>query len=309
MPERARRAASLTTAPAWRVRERTVVLDRPILMGVLNITPDSFSDGGDFFSPDAALRGAERLLDEGADVLDVGGESTRPRTEPVSEAEELRRVIPVVRAIRARYPDALLSIDTVKSVVARAALDEGAHIINDVSAMRLDAEMATVCATARAGVILMHSRGSVSDMASYQHARYGDDVAAEIAAELQTQVEVARKGGVAEDSMVLDPGLGFSKRSEHSLAALAGLPTIAALGFPVMVGVSRKRLIGEITGVSEPKERVMGTVGVHVAALMQGARVFRVHDVRQHRQALDAAWAVVAVGNRESRIANREGTR
>jgi dihydropteroate synthase len=286
----------LTTAPAWRVRARRVALDRPIVVGILNVTPDSFSDGGDFFSPDSALRGAERLLGAGADVLDIGGESTRPRAGAVGEAEELRRVIPVVRAVHSRFPDALLSIDTVKSAVARAALDEGAHIINDVSATRLDEQMAAACAEAEAGLILMHSRGTVADMASYQHARYGADVVGEIAAELMGRAEVVQRAGVGSASIVLDPGLGFSKRSEHSLAALAELPRLVALGYPVMVGVSRKRLIGEITGVSEPKERVMGTVGVHVAALMRGARLFRVHDVREHRQALDAAWAMLRVG-------------
>lgn len=283
----------LTTAPAWHVRAGVVRLDRPIVVGILNITPDSFSDGGDFFSPESALRGATRLLDEGADVLDIGGESTRPRAAPVSEAEELRRVVPVVRAVRARFPDAILSVDTVKSEVAERALEAGAHIINDVSATRLDERMAGVCAAAGAGLILMHSRGTVSDMASYAHADYGADVAGELTAELAERVEGVRRAGVEAASIVLDPGLGFSKRSEHSLAALAALPTLVALGYPVMVGVSRKRLIGEITGVSEPKERVMGTVGVHVAALMRGARLFRVHDVRAHRQALDAAWAVL----------------
>jgi dihydropteroate synthase len=142
----------------------------------------------------------------------------------------------------------------------------------------------------------MHSRGTVADMASYAHAEYGADVARELTAELAGCVEGVRRAGVEAASIVLDPGLGFSKRSEHSLAALAALPTLVALGYPVMVGVSRKRLIGEITGVSEPKERVMGTVGVHVAALMRGARLFRVHDVRAHRQALDAAWAVLQAG-------------
>lgn len=284
----------LTTAPAWRIRERLVALDRPIVVGILNVTPDSFSDGGDFFSPEAALRGAEHQLAAGADVLDIGGESTRPRgAQPVSEVEELRRVIPVVRSLHRRFPGALISVDTVKAAVAEAALNEGAHIINDVSATRLDARMPAVCAAAGAGLILMHSRGTVSDMATYEHASYGRDVPGEVAAELMVRVEAVRRVGVDAASIVLDPGMGFAKRSEHSLAVLAGLSTIVALGFPVMVGVSRKRLIGEITGVSEPKERVMGTVGVHVAALMRGARLFRVHDVREHRQALDAAWAVL----------------
>jgi dihydropteroate synthase len=288
--------ARLATAPAWRVRERLVPIDRPVLIGIINVTPDSFSDGGDFVSPDAALREAERLLEAGADLLDIGGESTRPGAEPVSLAEELRRTIPVVRAARSRFPETLISVDTVKSDVARAALDEGVHAINDVSATRLDARMAAVCAAAGAGLILMHSRGTVAEMASFSHAHYAAGVAAEIANELAVCAASARDAGVESECIVLDPGIGFSKRSEHSMAALAGVPALAALGYPVMVGVSRKRLIGEITGVSEPKERTMGTVGVNVVALASGARLFRVHDVRENRQALDAAWAVLRAG-------------
>ena len=289
-------AHSLTTAPVWRVRSRIVSLERPIVVGVLNITPDSFSDGGDFFSPAAALLGAEQMLADGADVLDIGGESTRPGSAGVAEDEELRRVLPVIEALRERFPEAILSVDTVKSAVAGAALEAGAHIVNDVSATRLDARMAAVCAQHGAGLILMHSRGAVADMASYELARYGADVVGEIASELEERTSAARAAGVEAACIVLDPGIGFSKRSGDSLAAVAGLPALAALGYPVMVGVSRKRVIGEITGVSEPKERVMGTVGVHVAALMRGARLFRVHDVREHRQALDAAWAVLRAG-------------
>jgi dihydropteroate synthase len=289
-------AHSLTTAPVWRVRGRIVSLERPIVMGVLNITPDSFSDGGDFFSTAAALRGAEQMLAGGADILDVGGESTRPGSAPVPEDEELRRVLPVLESLRDRFPDTILSVDTVKSAVARAALEAGAHIVNDVSATRLDARMASVCADLGAGLILMHSRGTVAEMASYELAQYGEDVVGEIVSELGERAAIARAAGVEAACIVLDPGIGFSKRGGDSLAALAGLPALAALGYSVMVGVSRKRVIGEITGVSEPKERVMGTVGVHVAALMRGARMFRVHDVREHRQALDAAWAVLRAG-------------
>jgi dihydropteroate synthase len=296
MPAAGAPGAAARLAPAWRVRERLVPLDRPVLLGVINVTPDSFSDGGDFLSPDAALREAERLIEAGADILDIGGESTRPGAEPVSVAEELRRTIPVVRGVRSGFPEALISVDTVKSDVARAALDEGVHAINDVSATRLDARMAAVCAAAGAGLILMHSRGTVAEMASFAHAEYAAGVAAEIVSELAACAASARDAGVEAECIVLDPGIGFSKRSGHSLAALAGVPALAALGYPVMVGVSRKRLIGEITGVSEPRERTMGTVGVNVVALASGARLFRVHDVRENRQALDAAWAVLQAG-------------
>jgi dihydropteroate synthase len=280
----------------WVVRGGEIVLDRPIVIGILNVTPDSFSDGGAFFSEDAALRQAERMLAEGADVLDIGGESTRPRADPVSADDELRRVLPVLRAIHDRFPDAILSVDTVKSAVARQATAAGAVIVNDVSAMRLDSAMPATCAELGVGVVLMHSRGGVAEMASYARADYGDDAVGEIASELGERVSVARAAGISTAQIVLDPGIGFSKRPSESLAALWGLDRLAEIGFPLLVGVSRKRVIGEITGVSEPAERAMGSVGANVAALMRGARLFRVHDVAQNRQALDAAWAVLRAG-------------
>ena len=277
----------------WHVRGHRLSLDRPRIFGILNVTPDSFSDGGNFFSRDAAVAHAERMVEEGADVIDVGGQSTRPQgAEVVSDRDEKRRVLPVIRAIARCMPDVTISVDTVKSTVADAALDSGAHVVNDVSAFRLDPRMGATCARHGAGVVLMHSRGTVADMATYTHANY-TDVVAEVAAELRQHVSTARSAGVAERSIAIDPGIGFSKRSEHSLAVLAALPQLAAWGYPVLVGASRKRLVGDITGVKEPAERVNGTVGVNVAALFLGARMFRVHDVRPSRQALDAAWAVM----------------
>ena len=264
------------------------------------MTPDSFSDGGRFTSVDDVITFAAELVAEGADVLDVGGESTRPAAVPVAEAEELERVVPVVEALHSTYPRVPISIDTVKHRVADAALAAGASIVNDVSGFRLDAEMARVCATRGAGVVLMHSRGGVSDMASFAHASYGDDVVGEIIGELRERVADATVRGVRAAHIVLDPGIGFSKRSEHSLAVLAHLGRFAALGFPVLVGASRKRFIGEITGVKDPAARLAGTVAAHVAALDRGARLFRVHDVRAHREALDVAWAIAARGSRMS---------
>jgi dihydropteroate synthase len=211
----------------------------------------------------------------------------------VPAAEELARVLPVVRAVRARRPGAVVSVDTVKAEVARAALAEGADVVNDVSGFRLDPAMAGVCAAARAGVVLMHSRGAVADMATYAHAAYGPDPAGEVAAELGAALGRARAAGVAPAAVVLDPGVGFAKTSAHSLAVLAGLPRLAALGRPLLVGASRKRFVGELSGVAEPAARVHGSVGAHVAALARGARLFRVHDVRAHREALDVAWAVL----------------
>jgi dihydropteroate synthase len=261
-------------------------------MGILNVTPDSFSDGGRFFSLDAAVEQAKRLRHEGADIIDVGGESTRPQgARPIDADEEGRRVLPVIRAIIELVSDVVASVDTVKAEVARAALDAGASIVNDVSAFRLDPAMGEICASAGAGVVLMHSRGTVSDMGTYAHAHY-EDVVRDVLAELRARVTVAKAAGVEAKRIALDPGIGFAKRGEHSLDMLAALPELSALGYPIVVGASRKRFLGEIAGVTVPSERVYATVGANVAALERGARIFRVHDVAANRQALDVAWAI-----------------
>jgi dihydropteroate synthase len=272
-------------------------IERPFVLGIVNVTPDSFSDGGRYLAPDAAVAHAERLLDDGADGVDVGGESTRPHNAgPVPADEEAERVVPVVRELLRRRPGALVSVDTVKASVARRALDAGARVVNDVSGFRLDPDMAATCAAAGAGVILMHSRGEVADMATYAHATYGDDPVGEVAGELAAGVERALAAGVRRDGLVVDPGIGFAKRSEVSVALLRELPRVAALGLPVLVGASRKRFVGELSGVHDAGARVHGSVGAHVAALARGARLFRVHDVRAHREALDVAWAVLGSG-------------
>jgi dihydropteroate synthase len=278
----------------WLLRDRRLLLQRPFVLGIVNVTPDSFSDGGLFFGPMAAADHAERLLDEGADGVDVGGESTRPHNGgSVPVDEEVARVVPVVRAIRERRPDAIVTVDTVKGAVARAALAEGADAINDVSGLRLDPSVAAACATVQAGLVLMHSRGTVADMATFTHATYGEDVVGEVVEELELALARATDAGLPAECVVLDPGVGFAKRSEHSLAVLRELARLAALGRPVLVGASRKRFVGELSEVAEPAARVHGSVGAHVAALAGGARLFRVHDVRAHREALDVAWAVL----------------
>jgi dihydropteroate synthase len=284
----------------WQLRSTALTLDKPRILGIVNVTPDSFSDGGRFFSGAAAVEHGLRLVEDGADMLDIGGESTRPQgATPVDVEEELARVLPVVRGLRARMPEVPISVDTVKSEVAAAVLDEGAEVINDVSAFRLDPAGAELCARAGAGVILMHSRGTVADMATYQHASYGADVAGEVLAELCESVRLVEAAGVERTRIALDPGVGFSKRSEHSLAVLGAIPRFAALGYPLVVGASRKRFIGELTGVSNPAERMEGTVGANVMALALGARIFRVHDVRAARRALDVGWAILQSGGEE----------
>jgi dihydropteroate synthase len=279
---------------SWRVRGTALSLEKPLVMGILNLTPDSFSDGGRLFSSDAdAFDHAVGLLESGADILDIGGESTRPGAIPVSEEDELRRVMPLIERFAAERPRAILSIDTVKSRVARAALEAGAHIVNDVSGLRFDPGTASVCAKMGAGLIVMHSRGgNVTELSSYQHASYGQ-VVPEVLAELRKRVELARHGGVADEQIAVDPGIGFAKRPEHSLAVLGAMGRLAEWGYPVVSAVSRKRFIGEITGVKEPAARLAGTVGANVTALALGARIFRVHDVRASREALDVAWAIL----------------
>jgi dihydropteroate synthase len=209
----------------------------------------------------------------------------------VDQREEARRVIPVIEQIARILPAIAISVDTVKAPTAAAALEAGAHIVNDVSAFRLDPRMGEICAEANAGVVLMHSRGGVSEMGTYVHASY-DDVVRDVLSELRERVSNARKSGVAPEAIALDPGIGFAKRAEHSLAILAALPELADWGHPVVIGVSRKRFVGDIARVQGTEQRVYGSVGANVAALERGARVFRVHEVAPHRQALDVAWAI-----------------
>src|SRR4051812_41125385 len=277
----------------WLLRDNRLRIDRPIVMGIVNVTPDSFSEGGRVFSSNAdILDYAATLIEEGVDILDVGGESTRPGANTVSEADEMKRVLPVVEALAQRHPAMIISVDTLKSNVARAALEAGAHIINDVSGLRLDPKMPEVVVRGRAGVVIMHSRGGVAEMATFEHAEYGD-VVGDVLFELRGQLEVARTAGIPKEAIAIDPGLGFAKRGEHSLAILGALPEMVAWGYPVLIGASRKRFIGEITGVKDPAGRLHGTLGANVAALARGARIFRVHDVRPAREALDVAWAVL----------------
>ena len=281
----------------WKHATGFLNLDRPRILGIVNVTPDSFSDGGTLASVDDGRRRIERLIQEGADIIDIGGESTRPQgATPVTVDEELRRVIPLITATLADFPETPVSVDTVKARVAREALQAGASIVNDVSGLRLDGEMAATCAQSGAGLVLMHSRGDVADMATFAHANYGADPAHDVIAELQLAIERARSAGVEDANIVVDPGIGFAKRGEHSLRILADLPRIGTLGFPMLIGVSRKRFIGQITGTERPSARAAGTAGANVAALHRGARLFRVHDVKTSRDALDVAWAIMQAG-------------
>lgn len=287
-------------APLWQVRGVALSLARPVVMGVVNLTPDSFSDGGRYRDVAHALDQAEAMVRAGAGIIDVGGESTRPGAETVSAGEEADRILPFMEE-GARRLGVPLSVDTRKADVARQALDAGAAIVNDVSALAFDPAMATTVAGAGAGLVLMHMRGGPADMAA--RAAY-EDVGAAVAAELAEAVERARSGGIPDDAVVLDPGLGFAKEADHNLALLADLGPLRALGFPLLVGPSRKRFIGAVTG-APPEGRLAGTLAACVLAYLEGARIFRVHDVEPAVQALAVAEAIAA-GRRDPR---EEGSR
>lgn len=274
------------------VGDRTLGPD-PVLVGVLNVTPDSFSDGGDFFDPENAASRAATMLDEGAQIIDVGGESTRPGSDPVPPEEEVRRVVPVIRAILTERPSAIVSIDTYRAATAGAALEAGARIVNDVTALRADPRMTQLVADARCPVVLMHMLGEPKTM--QRDPRY-DDVVREVRDFLARRTEHAVAAGIEPEKIILDPGIGFGKTAEHNLLLLRRLEALEALGFPVLVGASRKRFIGGITGVEEAKDRVFGTVVVNVIAYERGATLFRVHDVGANREALAVAQAVLNAG-------------
>ncbi|HXS33762.1 MAG TPA: dihydropteroate synthase [Solirubrobacterales bacterium] len=256
------------------------------LMGVVNVTPDSFSDGGLYLDSDAAIAHGEKLVGDGAHVLDVGGESTRPGAREVDEAEELRRVEPVVAALAGA---ATVSIDTSKAAVAEAALDAGASIVNDVTALRRDPEMAALCAERGAGVVLMHMPGNPRTM--QDDPRY-DDVVDDIRAFLAERIEAAVAAGIAEERIWLDPGIGFGKTVEHNLELLRRLAELRDLGRPLVIGTSRKSFIGKIDG-SAVDERLGGSIASSVLAAAEGADVLRVHDVAETAQAMRVAEAVL----------------
>jgi dihydropteroate synthase len=258
----------------------------PKLMGVVNVTPDSFSDGGRYLDAEAAVRHGEELLKDGASILDVGGESTRPGAEEVDEAEELRRVEPVVRAL-AR--DATVSIDTSKLAVAEAALDAGASIVNDVTAFKHDPEMAALCAERGMGVVLMHMPGNPRTM--QDDPRY-EDVVEDVKAFLAERMEFAVGQGIEEERIWLDPGIGFGKTLEHNLELLRRLGELRELGRPLVVGTSRKSFIGKVDG-SDVEDRIGGSIATSVLAAAEGADVLRVHDVAEMAQALAVTNAVL----------------
>ena len=270
----------------WRCRNRIIDLSRPVVMGVLNVTPDSFSDGGRYAAAEAALEHAARMVAEGASIIDVGGESSRPGSLPVEESLEIARVVPVIEGITAASGVAV-SIDTTKPAVMAAAIAAGACIINDIHALRA-AEARAIAAETQAGVCLMHMQGEPRTM---QDSPHYDDVATEVIAFLLRQRQACVEAGVAADAIAVDPGIGFGKRLEHNLALLKELPRFATLGAPLLIGVSRKKMIGEILG-KPMAERQSGGLGLAALAVSHGARIIRTHDVGA---TLDAIRCVTAV--------------
>ena len=259
-------------------------------MGVLNVTPDSFTDGGQFFSPDRAVAHAEQMIAEGADIIDIGGESTRPGSEFVSEEEELQRVIPVIERL-ATQTSVPISIDTTKSSVGRAALAAGAEIVNDISALRFDPLIADEAARAGAGLVLMHSRGTPKTM---QQLPLVEDIIKEVIDGLHESIGIAQKHGVALESIAVDPGIGFGKTGEQNVELIANLDQLAAefAEFPLLIGTSRKSFIGKLLDGAPADERLYGTVASIAASVLKGAHIVRVHDVKAAVEAIKVADAV-----------------
>jgi len=279
-------AAHADPARHWQIAGCTVALDHPVIIGIVNVTPDSFSDGGRFTTVDRAIAQAERLVADGCELLDVGGESTRPGAAPVPVAEEVRRVAPVIEQL-ARRRLGPVSVDTRKAAVARAAIAAGAAVVNDVSGLAFDPELSRVAGEAGVGVIVMHMRGTpdtMDSLAVYRH------VAAEVAAELRAATDRAEAGGVDRERIVVDPGFGFAKTPEQNFRLLDELATIAGLGYPVAVGPSRKRFLGAATG-RPVEDRDRATAVACALAWQRGARLFRVHDAALAREALRVAAA------------------
>ena len=283
----------------WNIGSRVLELGRrTLIMGVVNVTPDSFSDGGLYLDAEKAVVRAEQLLDEGASIIDVGGESTRPgASEPVSEDEERRRVLPVIRDLKRRRPDAVISVDTYKATVARAAVEAGAEVVNDVSGFRWDPKMAKTLAELKVGAVLMHSRGRPEEWRSLPP--IGDPVLM-VKRELRQWAEAATLAGIKRDRLVLDPGFGFGKRFEENYPLLAHLAELQQMGFPLLAGVSRKSFIGRTLARdgkdAEVAERLYGTLAAETGLILKGVHIIRTHDVRSAVEAARVADAMVASG-------------
>lgn len=263
---------------SFKVRDKVLDLSTPKVMGILNATPDSFSDGGEFNAVESALGRISLMVTQGASIVDVGGESTRPGSDPVAEQVELDRVIPILVKAVSKFPETLFSIDTTKYRVAEEALERGVHIINDISGLKQEPRFAELCKRYNAGYILMHSQGNPKTM--QKNPEY-EDVVADIIAFFRRQISQAEEAGLLRQQIVLDPGIGFGKTQQHNLTILKRLQEFVDLGYPLLIGASRKSMIGNILEGRSVEDRVTGTVAVHFFAMMQGAKIIRVHDVKE----------------------------
>src|SRR5258706_2725707 len=275
----------------WKLARRSLPYgERTLVMGVLNVTPDSFSDGGKFYSPERAVKHALQMIAEGADIVDIGGEATRPGSAFVSEAEELQRVIPIIKTLAAETP-VPISVDTTKSAVARAALKAGAEIINDISALRFDPAIADEVAKAKAGLVLMHSRGTPKTMQQLPPAAA---ILPEVISGLRESIAIAQQSGVASDSIAIDPGIGVGKTAEQNVELIAKLNQLAHefADFPILIGTSRKSFIGKLLDNAPADERLNGTIASIAASVLNGAHILRVHDVKPAVEAVRVAEAI-----------------
>lgn len=273
------------------LRDRTLFLSKPVAMGVVNVTPDSFSDGGNFLDSREALYQIEAMLKDGATIIDIGGESTRPGSDPVDEKTEHRRVIPVLEEATKHFPEAFFSIDTTKFIIAKVALDVGAHIINDISGLQKEPRLTELAAEYGAGLVIMHSKG---DPKSMQLKPEYENVTAEVITFLKNKIQLALSNGVTKSTIIIDPGFGFGKTDIHNLALARDLNSITSLGLPVLTGASRKKTIGSVTGRENTEERLAGTIAFHYDNLCKGAKIIRVHDVKE---AMDSIRIFCAINN------------
>ena len=268
-----------------------MITNKPQIMGILNVTPDSFSDGGQFDSLDAAVEQGKYMINEGADIIDIGGESTRPGSKRISSEEQIERIVHIIQAISETKPkNVQISVDTTRSAVAEAAINAGAEIVNDISGGNDDPEIIQLCVDRECPYIIMHMQGTPETM---QNNPTYNNVVAEILLFLQSRAEVCIKAGISESNIIIDPGIGFGKTSEHNLTLLNNLNTFVETGYSVLLGASRKRFMGSICDVDRPSELIGATTATTVLGVNTGVKIFRVHDVKENRQAADTAWAIL----------------
>ncbi len=275
----------------WKVKDGIIEFEgKPLIMGILNITPDSFYEGSRVMETKEVINRAHRFIEDGAKILDIGGQSTRPFSDEIEEDEEIKRVIPIIRELSKEIPkDIYISIDTYRANVARLGLESGAHIVNDISGLMFDENMANVIRDYKCGIVLMHIRGKPKNM---QLNPYYDNTIKEIKSELNQRIEYARKNDIQEEQIVIDPGIGFGKRLYDNLLILKYLEEFLEMGYPLLIGHSRKSFIGKVLGLDNPNDRLIGSVAVATYLALKGVHIIRTHDVLETKQAIDMIYAI-----------------